>query len=69
MFVPFPLRGIKGDWADEEKEEIQTIIIDRFRFFSLLKAYVLDSAVLSDDIKTQLKICLEELNVQVASRY
>lgn len=66
MFVPFPLRRIEGDWADEEHEEIRTIIVDRFRFFSLLKMCVIESdAILSDCIKKQLTICLEELDVQV----
>jgi len=37
LFVPFPLRGIDGFWAKEEHSEIQTIIIDRFRFLNLLK--------------------------------
>jgi hypothetical protein len=66
MFVPFPLRGIEGGWADEEREEIQTIIVDRFRFFSLLKIDASKAAaILADDIKEQLKTCLGELNVRV----
>jgi hypothetical protein len=66
IFIPFPLRGIDGCWAKEEHAEIQTIVIDRFRFFSLLKLNSISAtSVLSDDIKSKLRTYLGELNVSI----
>jgi hypothetical protein len=66
MFIPFPLRGINGGWADEEHDGIQTIIIDRFRFFSLLKLNAVDiTTILNSGIRSRLKSFLGELDVSV----
>jgi hypothetical protein len=64
MFIPFPIRGIDGYWAKEEHDEIQTIVIDRFRFLSLLKLNSINAtSILPDGIKSKLRTYLEELNV------
>ena len=53
LFVPFSLRGIDGFWAKEEHSEIQTIVIDRFRFLNLLKMNKTDiSHLLPEQIKS-----------------
>ncbi|MEA4931580.1 MAG: hypothetical protein VB026_08380 [Anaerolineaceae bacterium] len=36
MFVPFPLRNTIGTWDDEYQEQIESLIIDRFRFIDIL---------------------------------
>jgi hypothetical protein len=62
MFIPFPLRGISGDWADEEMVKIQTIIIDRVRFLNILEKNGINS-LLTDDILKHLAQYLRALNV------
>ncbi|GBU26712.1 hypothetical protein R84B8_00222 [Treponema sp. R8-4-B8] len=53
LFVPFSLRGIDGYWAKEEHSEIQTIIIDRFRFLNILKLNKTNiSLLLPEEIKS-----------------
>jgi hypothetical protein len=66
MFIPFPLRGINGYWANEEYAEIQTIVVDRFRFFSLLKLDSIDvTSVLTNGLRATLRLYLGELNVSI----
>jgi hypothetical protein len=67
MFVPFPLRGIDGKWAKEYHADIQTIVIDRFRFFSILKLNMIEkvSKILTSNIILWLNNFLGDLNVKV----
>jgi hypothetical protein len=65
MFIPFPLRGANGRWAVEDHSDIETIIIDRFRFISILKINAIDaSAILTNSVKDTVKIFLGDLNVK-----
>jgi hypothetical protein len=64
MFVPFPLRGINGNWATEEMVKIQTIIIDRIRFLNILEKNNINT-LLTDDILNCLTQYLEALNVSI----
>jgi hypothetical protein len=67
MFIPFPLRGVNGGWTVEDYSDIETIIIDRFRFISIFKLNAVDiSSILTDFVKDKVKEFLEDLNVKVS---
>ena len=62
MFIPFSLRGINGKWASDDISSIQTIVIDRFRFFSILDLSKISAdVIITDEIKDCLKNALEQL--------
>ena len=53
MFVPFSFREINGKWSKSEIEEINTIVIDRFRFFHLIKIGNIEfTNILPDQVKS-----------------
>jgi hypothetical protein len=62
LFVSFPLRAINGNWASEEADRIQTIIIDRIRFLNIL-ASVNVPTILEDDISKKMKVILGKFDV------
>jgi hypothetical protein len=64
IFVPFSLRGIDGKWEENIISEIDTIIIDRFRLFSIIKLNDPHS-VITDDIQACIKCTLEKLDVEM----
>jgi hypothetical protein len=63
-FVSFPLRGIDGKWAYEEATSIQTIIIDRIRFFNIL-SHNNKNTVLDNEMSNQIKQILGNYNVSI----
>jgi hypothetical protein len=62
MFVSFPLRGIDGKWDSEEATKIQTIIIDRIRFFNILSLNN-KAIILNDEIMDCMRSLLGKLDV------
>jgi len=65
MFIPFPLRSASGNWADEDFPYIGTIVIDRFRFFSIIAKSnkITPELIITNDIKDYLKNVSEKLYV------
>ena len=66
IFVPFSLRNTIGKWDDGIISEIDTIVIDRFRLFSIIKSNNANPySMISDEIHEGIKITLEQLDVKM----
>jgi hypothetical protein len=66
IFVPFSLRSIDGKWEEDIISEIDTIVIDRFRLFSIIKLNKTNPhSMIADDIQAFIKITLEKLDVKM----